>query len=135
MCYFLYGAVNQGADTSKCVFDTGDFEYRFNSGDSESVNSCVKKCGDEYRITDAYCDCENPVGTGETGNKLLIQLADMIKLMKKEQTIKYVLISKNWAGEENEKEEDVHIDDINVLDFLAKVKDNCLYQIMLDFRY
>ena len=49
--------------------------------------------------------------------------------------IQCVYLSKNWDGEVNEDEKTVHIDEIDVVDFLAKIKDNCLYKIELCKKY
>ena len=60
--------------------------------------------------------------------KLLINL-------KKVRGIKYILISKNWVKETNNKQEIVHIDDIDILHFLANAEDNCLYRIEMYKKY
>ena len=46
-----------------------------------------------------------------------------------------MLISKNWLDNENETEETVHIDDIDVIPFLANIQDNRLYKIELYKKY
>ena len=40
-------------------------------------------------------------------------------------------MSINWVGRINKREEHYHIDDINLAEFLANIKENCLYRIDL----
>ena len=66
MCYFLYGAINDGIDKDDYEKITKDAEYHFNSGDVNSVNKCVAICDDSYRITLNHCDCDTAIGQKHT---------------------------------------------------------------------
>lgn len=135
MCYFLYGAVNNGINTADYTSATKDFEYHFNCGDMEDVNDCVVKCGIDYRITDHYCDCDTAIGQKHTNKKQLKTFEELLLHLKEIRGIKYILISKNWWEETNNKQETVHIDDIDIVHFLANMENNCLYKIELYKRY
>ena len=135
MCYFLYGAVNDGAnadDYEKTMKDTG---YRFSFGDMKAVNDGVASCDSSYRITLNLCDCDTAIGQKHTNKKELEELKALLLNLQNVRGIKYVLISKNWWGETNDKQETVHIQDIDILYFLANMEDNCLYKIELYKKY
>ncbi len=135
MCYFLYGAVNIGANADDCKKAMNDGEYRFNIGDLASVNACVENCEEYYRITVGHCDCDSPIGKKDASAKELKKLKQLLLHLKDVRNIKYVLISKNWWKERNDKQETVHIEDIDVAHFLANMEDNCLYKIELYKKY
>ena len=135
MCYFLYGSINGGINTDDYEKVINNSGYQFNIGDKNDVNACVKDGGFEYRITLKLCDCDTPVGGKHTNKKGLKELEQLLADLRTIRGIKHIYISKNWAGETNEKEEIVHIDDIDVLHFFADVRDNCLYKIELYKKY
>lgn len=110
-------------------------KYRFNIGNNDDVNTCVKKCGIKYRITSDFCDCDNPIGTKKVGKKELKDFEEVLLNLKDVRGIKHIYLSKNWAEEINEEEKTVHINDIDVLPFLANIKENCLYRIDLYKKY
>ncbi|MBE6813397.1 MAG: hypothetical protein E7523_11030 [Ruminococcaceae bacterium] len=135
MCYFLYGAVNDGInadDYKKTIKNTG---FHFSFGNITSVNECVASCGNNYRITHNHCDCDTAIGQKHTNKKELEELKDLLLNLQSVRGIKHVLISKNWWEETNNKQETVHIQDIDVLHFLANIEDNCLYKIELYKKY
>ena len=135
MCYFLYGAVNSGVNVNDYQKVAGAAGYCFNVGDVQDVNACVENCGDHYRINGNHCDCYTALGAGHTNKKELHELKDLLLRLKDVRGIKYVLISKNWWEETNEKQETVHINDIDILHFLANIENNCLYKIELYPKY
>ncbi len=135
MCYFLYGAVNSGINTDDYKKATKDTEYHFNCGDIESVNDCIGKCGIDYRITSNHCDCDTAIGQKYTNKKQLKIFEELLINLKTVRGIKHILLSKNWWKETNNKQETVHIDDIDILYFLANMEDNCLYKIELYKKY
>lgn len=135
MCYFLYGAINEGIDTDAYNQAAKSSNFHFNIGNAEKVNHCVKNCDDDYRITVEYCDCNTAIGDKHTNRKQLKDLQELLFRLKDIRGIKHIFISKNWANETNETEETVHINDIDVLYFLANIQDNCLYKIELYKKY
>lgn len=135
MCYFLYGAVNNGINDDDYKIAIKNSEYIFNCGDINDVNDCVENCGVEYRITTNHCDCDTAIGQKHTNKEELKSLEKLLLNLKKVRGIKYILISKNWVEETNNKQETVHIDDIDILHFFANAEDNCLYKIELYKKY
>lgn len=135
MCYFLYGAVNKGLNDSDFKNKTENYNFRFNLGDSKDVNLCVKSCSDEYRITSNHCDCHTAIGQKNSDEKELKELSSLLTSLKEVRGIKYALLCKNWCKETNNKQETVHIDDIDTPTFLANIQDNCLYKIDLYKKY
>ncbi len=135
MCYFLYGAINGGINKEDYEKITKDTEYHFSIGNVNSVNECVENCGNSYRITFNYCDCDTAIGQKHTDKKQIKELESLLLNLQDVRGIKYVLISKNWAKETNNKQETVHIQDVDILHFLANMEDNCLYKIELYKKY
>lgn len=132
MCYFLYGAVNDGISIEQYNKVIQNSKYHFNIGNNQDVNSSIGSS--EYRITSCYCDCNTPIGEKLENNQNLDDLKDFEKLLNKLRSvrgIKHIYLSKNWCLEANVKEETVHIDDIDPLSYLANIEENCLYKIQL----
>ena len=135
MCYFLYEAINSGINDDDYKKAINGTEYHFNTGSVEDINNCVAGCGESYRITFNHCDCDTAIGQKQTNKKQLKEFEALLLDLKKVRGIKYVFISKNWWKEANNKQETVHIDDIDILYFLANMEDNCLYKIELYKKY
>ena len=135
MCYFLYGAINDGINTDDYEKTIKDTEYHFSFGNIESVNKCVERCDSSYRITLNHCDCDTAIGQKHTNKKGLEELKDLLLNLQNVRGIKYVLISKNWWKETNSRQETVHIQEMDILHFLANMEDNCLYKIELYKKY
>ena len=135
MCYFLYGAINDGINKDDYEKIAKNAEYHFSFGNVDSVNECVEKCDNSYRITFNHCDCDTAIGQKHTNKKQLEELRNLLLDLQTVRGIKYVLISKNWWREPNSKQETVHIQDIDILHFLANIEDNCLYKIELYKKY
>ncbi len=135
MCYILYGAINNGINSNDYEAVIKNSRFAFNLGDAEKVNLGVKNGDWNYRITSEYCDCKTELGQKKTGGSQLKELKELLLDLRKVRGVKYVLISKNWLDNENETEETVHIDDIDIIPFLANIRDNCLYKIELYKKY
>ncbi len=135
MCYFLYGAINGGINTDDYDSIIKNSTYHFNTGNHKNVNACVENHGNNYRITRNYCDCDTPIGNAHKNKTELKEFADLLIELKHVRGIKHIMFSKNWYGDINKEQQTLHVDDIDVLDFLANVKDNCLYKIELYPKY
>ena len=135
MCYFLYGAINDVINADDYEKTMKDTEYRFSFGNMEAVNGGVASCDSSYRITLNNCDCDTAIGQKHTSKKELEELKALLLNLQNVRGIRYVLISKNWWGETNDKQETVHIQDVDILHFLANMEDNCLYKIELYKKY
>lgn len=135
MCYILYGAINDGINTDDYKKAVGESPYDFRIGNEEDINRCIVKETYGYRITDNVCDCETPVGEHDTDNEKLKAFAELIGRLRNVRGIKYVMLSKNWTGEENEKSVTVHIQDTGIAKMLADAEEQCLYRINLYRRY
>lgn len=131
MCYFLYGAVNGGINVEQYNKVIQDSKYHFNIGNKQDVNTSVEKCNAMYRITSDCCDCNTPLGQKSENNNALKDFDKLLNKLKSVRGIKHIYLSKNWVYETNEKEETVHIDDIDSLHYLANIEENCLYKIEL----
>ena len=135
MCYYLYGAINEEVNLYEYNKVMQNSEYHFNVGNENDINSCVENCDNSYRITVGYCDCNTALGEKDTEREELKDFEDLLLNLKYIRGIKHVLLSKNWALNTNSKQETVHIDDIDILYFLANIEDDCLYRIELYPRY
>ena len=72
MCYFLYGAINDGINVDDYEKTIKDTEYHFRFGNITSVNECVASCDNSYRITLNHCDCDTAIGQKHTNKKYTI---------------------------------------------------------------
>ena len=131
MCYFLYGAINEGVNTDDCEKITKGTGYHFAIGNVDSVNKGVANCDDTYRITSNHCDCDTAIGQKAIGKKELEKFRELLLDLQNVRGIKYLLISKNWWEETNSKQQTVHLRDVDILHFLANMEDNCLYKLEL----
>lgn len=135
MCYFLYGAINLGINESDYAKINNASGYHFKIGTSEDVNRCIDIDGDNFRLRNSVCDCNTAIGNHKTGKSELNKFRVFLFELQNIRGIKHVYISKNWVGERNESEKSVHIQDIDLLSFLADLQDNCLYKIDLYKKY
>ncbi len=135
MCYFLYGAVNNGVNKTDYEKAAKNFSYHFKAGTKDDVNNCVDNCLKDYRITLNHCDCDSPIGAKDVTKEEIKEIEELLISIKSVRGIKHIFISKNWINKSNTKEENVHIDDINIADFLANIEENCLYKIQMYPRY
>ena len=135
MCYFLYGAINEGVNTDDCEKITKGTGYHFALGNVDSVNEGVANCDDTYRITSNHCDCDTAIGQKAIGKKELEKFRELLLDLQNVRGIKYLLISKNWWEETNSKQQTVHLQDVDILHFLANMEDNCLYKLELYKKY
>ncbi len=135
MCYFLYGAINDGINTDDYKKAIKGTEYHFRAGNMEFVNKCVESCDSRYRITLKHCDCDTAIGQKHVNKKELEELKELLLNLQNVRGIKWVIISKNWWKEHNNKQETVHIQDVDILQFLANIEENCLYKIELYKKY
>ena len=135
MCYFLYGAINDGLNPADYTKVMQDSLYHFRTGTAADVNAAVKKCDPEYRITFQHCDCDTPLGSGRTNTAKMKEFEELLLDLQTIRGIKHILVSKNWWEDVNTKTETVHIFDLDLPYFLANMQDNCLYKIELYPRY
>ena len=105
MCYFLYGAINEGVNTDDCEKITKGTGYHFALGNVDSVNEGVANCDDTYRITSNHCDCDTAIGQKAIGKKELEKFRELLLDLQNVRGIKYLLISKNWWEETNSKQQ------------------------------
>lgn len=135
MCYFLYGAVNDGINETDYERVSKNASYHFKTGRKSDVYNCVENCLKDYRITLNHCDCDSPIGSNDVNNKELKDIEQFLINLKSVRGIKHIFISKNWIQEINAKEETIHIDDIDIKAFLANIEKNCLYKIEMYPKY
>lgn len=134
MCFFLYGAVNEGINQKDYEeISQGNF-YHFHIGTKHDVKMAVLENDEDYRITEGCCDCGSAIGEKNPNHDEITELCNLLNDMRLIDNIKYVYMSKNWVGHINKREEHHHIDDINLAEFLANIKENCLYRIDLNER-
>ena len=134
MCYYLYGAVNKEVNSYDFGKVSENSRYSFSTGSINDVLDSVNK-NNLYRLNNGCCDCGTALGSGHTKRSELLELKKFLLNCKYVRDIKYILLLKHWWSDDIEKQETVHIDDIDVLSYLAKIEDNCVYKIELYPRY
>ena len=135
MCYFLHGAVNKGINEKDYREVSEGNYYHFNIGTKHDVKTSVLEAPGDFRITSGCCDCDTALGAHDKNHEEITELCALLEDMRLIRDIKCVYLSKNWAGKTNKSEECLHIDDIDLAEFLAEMKENCLYRIDLYNRY
>lgn len=135
MCYFAYSAVNPEVNAADLVRLTRDSGYHFRPGTKHSIKMAVAEESGDFRLTDWCCDCDLPLCGGDAGAPELRALAECLKTLRKARGVKCVYLCKTWAGDRNKKEETVHIDDLELAEFLAGMQTETLYRIDLYPRY
>ena len=129
MCYILYGATDKAIDQDDYKAALKKSHYEFCIGTKHDIKMCIVNDSYEYRVSDWVCDCEFPVGKKDVSAKPLIELAMLINELKNARNSKCIYISKTWAGRKNKTEKNIHINDIDIVSFLANMDLDCLYRI------
>jgi hypothetical protein len=132
----LYGGINKGIDVldfNKKI--QSDSRYRFNSGTASDIKRCIERCSNEDRMTNNHCDCETALGAHNANRNDLLEFADFIYKLRNVKGAKYIFLSKNWWEHITKTEQTVHIDDIKLIQYLADIKEDCLYKIQLYKKY
>ena len=129
MCYILYGATDKAIDQDDYKAALEKSHYKFRIGTKHDIKMCIVNDSYEYRVSDWVCDCEFPVGKKDVSAKPLIELAMLINELKNARNSKCIYISKTWAGRKNKTEKNIHINDIDIVSFLANMDLDCLYRV------
>ena len=131
MCWFLYGSVNEGVnqdDLDEIESERFCFRPHAQTGLKKKINAD----DGEYRIRNAYCDCDTAVGKQDYDAPELKELAEYIGDLRYVQNIEWVYICKKLQGRQLKGQQiNVCIDDIDLVPFLADMRIQCLYQIQL----
>lgn len=135
MCYFLYGAVNEGINKNDYEKYACHWSFRFAPGTRHQVKACIDSGGQEFRLTDRHCDCDTAIGSGRAEERELLELVAMIGELRKMRGVKRLYLCKNWMGKRTREEKSVHVEDISLRTLLAELKESCLYSIELFERY
>ena len=131
MCYYLYGAVNKEVDLEDYYEVAKSENYQFNVGTKHNVKMAILNCNMDYRLTEGHCDCCTTLGGGNPDDEHIKELASLLEEYRYIKNINHVYLSLNWNGKINRREKTIHIDDINIFEFLANIEGNCLYKIEL----
>lgn len=135
MCYFAYSAVNPEINTADYERLFWDSEYHFRPGTRHSIKMAVAEESDDYRLTRGCCDCDLPLCEGNARAQDLPELSAQLEKLRRVRGIKYVYLCKVWSGDRCKGEEIVHIDDLELPEFLAGMRTKTLYRIDLYPRY
>jgi hypothetical protein len=99
MCYFLYGAINDGINSIDYSRIDPNNHYHFRIGSKIEVIKSINRCDSNFRITSCVCDCETSLGSHKTGEKDLSDLSKLINTLRDVRGIKHIYLSKNWFNE------------------------------------
>ena len=135
MCYYAYSAVNPEINTADHERLLRGSSFFFRPGTKHDIKMAVAKETDDYRLTDWYCDCDLGLCEGGAQVPELREIAECLRNLQKARNAKCVYLCKTWTGDRNKKEETVHIEDLDLTEFLASMKTETLYRIDLYERY
>ena len=114
---------------------SGRISFYHSPGNEKELGLSIERDEADFRLTTRPCDCDFPLGAGNPEAEDLKELARMLRSLRSARNAKWVWLCKTWAGTRNKSEETVHIDDVDLLRFLAAAKTDCLYRIDLYQRY
>jgi len=129
MCYFIHGAAYGNIDADEYEKVAAKYEFRFKLGTKHDVKNDVANDGYDFCVTNRTCDCDSPVGAKDPTAPELKKYEALLNDLKNVRGLKHIYLCKVWAGDVNKKEATLKLRDINVPDFLANVKEKCLYTI------
>ena len=132
MCYFLYGAIDKSVDSDEYALASKGSPYKFARGTKHDLKMCIIENTPTYFVTNWACDCDFPVGMKDESREELVSLAALINRLKCVKGAGSIYISKTWIGQRNKSEKTVHINDIEIIPFLANMDLDCLYLIKLN---
>lgn len=135
MCYFAYSAVNPEINTADYEKLFLHSEYHFRPGTKHDIKMAVAEESGDFRLTDWCCDCDLPLCEGNAQAPELLELAAQLEKIRTVRGIKCVYLCKVWSGDRCKGEETVHIDDLDLPEFLAGMRRKTLYRIDLYPRY
>lgn len=135
MCYIAYSAVNPEINIADYEKLFRNSEYHFRPGTRHDIKMAVAEESENFRLTHLCCDCDLPLCKGDTRAPELLELATQLEKLRTVRGIKCVYLCKTWTGKRNKKEETVHIEDLNLPEFLAGMSKQTLYRIDLYPRF
>ena len=121
MCYIFYGVVNKEINESDRERIVKNSDYTFKIGTKHDIKEDISKLNYNYRVTRWQCDCDFPVGLHDSGAKEITDLEKLLLDLRTARGVKCVHLARVWAGDKCKSEKQVHIDDINIPEFLANV--------------
>jgi hypothetical protein len=130
MCYILYGAVNLETNADSNV-DVSDENYSFKPCSRKEFKKMINTQGFNYTITGGHCDCSTAVGRHDYDASELKELAEFILNMRNNHDIKSVFFCKKWISDSLLGWRVFNVDDIDLVKFLADVKRQQVYEIIL----
>ena len=136
MCYYSYGIIDgKMNDALRDVLDKNKY-YNFLPGKYNDLFTAIKKGGSLFRLTNGMCDCDTPIGSGDTSSEGVKKCSELALKLKELNNISHLYICKKWFRDKLEDNVEIHIDDIDNLDvFFANIMPNTIYKIGVYKRY
>jgi hypothetical protein len=131
MCYFAYSAVNPEVNPQDLEKLTRESPYYFRPGTRHDIKMAVAEESEEFRLTNWCCDCDFPLCEGNAQAPEVLELAAQLEKLRMVRGIKCVYLCKTWIGDRNKKEVTVHIEDVDLPEFLAGMGTETLCRIDL----
>ncbi len=135
MCYFAYSAVNPEVNPEDLAKLSRESPYYFQPGTRHDIKMAVAEESGEFRLTDWCCDCDFPLCEGNAQAPEVMELAAELEKLRTVRGIKCVYLCKTWSGDRNKKEVTVHIEDVDLPEFMAGMGTETLYRIDLYPRF
>ena len=132
MCTILYGGVNKEANSEDIkMATTGNYTFL-----PTTKGTIRKSVGDnwKYRITSGHCDCGTTIGENKADAIEVVELAACIDDLRNVRDIQCICLLKHSEGSQLKRSECIHIDDIDISQFLADLMKNRLYEIQLFYK-
>ncbi len=128
MCYFIYGALFGDIDTNE--YENIKVKYNnlhFPLGTKHDLKMCVQEASMPFRVNDGICDCDTELGKGNPASEEIKPYCALFEDIKSLKGAKHIYLCKTWTGKRNKTEVKLKLNEINISETLADIKENCLY--------
>jgi hypothetical protein len=135
MCYFLYGGINEDANAADLKTVKNSSAFAFRPATHDEITNCIATGNGRFRLTHSNCDCDTAVGSGNATAQELKNVSGYIHNLRAVRNARHIYLAKNFTNEKMESEQTCHVDEIDLAEWLAHIKNNCLYKIQLFKKY
>ena len=127
MCYYIYGALFGNIDPDEYKSIEDNYEIKFRTGTKHDLKMCVQNENLPFRVNNGICDCNTELGEGNAESEEIKPYSHLFDDIRNLRGAKHIYLCKTWAGKRNKSEVKLKLNEINVSETLANIKENCLY--------
>ena len=126
MCYYIYCALFGNIDPDEYKSIKDNYEIKFRIGTKHDLKMCVQNEDLPFRVNDGICDCDTELGKGNPASEEIKPYCALFEDIKSLKGAKHIYLCKTWTGKRNKTEVKLKLNEINISETLADIKENCL---------